>query len=147
MSTLLPLQSNYGRLFQAIAPFQKLTESGTAMTVFGLFFGTKLGESFFNLRKIKEGVVSEPVGAARRIEDDSFGSAAKSGQRLSITGGGQQADESRGAPVWWNLAQFAQQTCVVGLVVGILVREMRLVCGIARGVHAGRAVQRVHFQS
>ena len=100
-----------------------------------------------NGRKIEERVVAESVRAARGIEKHAFGLAAKYIQGLTVAGGGDHAYKSGGAIFRGNLSEFANQARVVGLVVGVISDQVRLVGGITGRVDAGSAAQRIHFEA
>ncbi len=48
---------------------------------------------------------------------------------------------------WRNFSQLANQARVVGLIVGVVSYQVRLVGGVAGGMHAGSAAERVHFEA
>ena len=116
------------------------------MAVLGLFFRRQFGEGFLNGRKIEEGVVSESVGATGGIEEQAFGLAAKRVQGLPSRAR-RSPNEAAGAVFRGNFSEFADQAGVVGLVVGVVSYEVRLVGRITGGVHAGSAAQAIDFQA
>ena len=59
------------------APFEELPKCRAAVTVLRFFLGSQLGESFLNIRKIKQRIVTEAIRPTRGVEDCSFGRAAK----------------------------------------------------------------------
>src|SRR5579864_1576620 len=135
------------RLPSSIAPLQKLTKGSAAVAVARLLFGAQFGKRLFDLRKIKQRIVSKSVGAARRIENQPFGGPAKGSESLAIARGGQDAHESSSTLLWRNFSQFPQNTGVVRLVIRVFVGEVRLVGCVARGMHAWGAVECIHFKS
>jgi len=100
-----------------------------------------------DLREKKQRIVAEAIVAAGRIQDDAFGGAAEGGEGLAIAGGGDDADESRGALFGRHTGQFAQHARIVRFVVGVGFGGVRFVSGVARGMDAGRALQSVDFEA
>src|SRR5437763_15693362 len=94
-----------------------------------LLFRAQLGKGFSNLRKIKQGIVAEAIGAAWSTEDDALGCTAEDRKRFSIASGGDDANEASGAPIGWNAFRCANPTAIVWLRILVSVR----VAGIMRG--------------
>ena len=95
-----------------------------------LLFRAQLGKGFSNLRKIKQRIVAEAIGAAWSIEDDALGSTAEDRKRFSIASGGDDANEASGALIGGNPFQFANQTGIVGLVICVAFRLEGIVSGV-----------------
>src|SRR5215468_6649294 len=74
-------------------PFQKLSKSLAAMTVFSLFFRRQLSESLVQLRKVKERVVTEAVCATRGSQQFASSFAIESLKRGPILRDCNHADE------------------------------------------------------
>src|SRR5206468_1980709 len=87
-----------------------------------LLFRAQLGKGFSNLRKIKQRIVAEAIGAAWSIEDDALGCTAEARKRFSIASAGDDANEASGALIGWNAFPFANQTGIVGLIICITSR-------------------------
>ncbi len=85
--------------------------------------------------------------APGRVQNDAFGGAAENLNSLAVTGGGEHADETRGALLFWNPFQFAQHARVVGFVIRVALRLMWFVGSVARGMNAGSAAERVNLQA
>jgi len=117
------------------------------MAVLGFFFCAQFGEGFADLREKEERVVPESVCSARRIEDYAFGRAAECGQGFSIAGGGEDADESSGALCFRNAVKFAKHAGIVRFVVGVGFRRVRVVGGVAGGMHSGSAAESIDFEA
>src|SRR5215831_13897411 len=115
-----------------IAPIEKEPKRRSAVTVFRLFLSGKFGKGPVNLRKIEQRIVSESIRAAGSIEDQPFGHTAKCVERSAVAGSHQHADKSSGALFRWNIFQFPQNPGIVGFIICICIREMRLVGGVTR---------------
>src|SRR5437016_7158692 len=112
-------------------PLKKTAKRGAAMAELRLLFRAQLGKGFSNLRKIKQRIVAEAVGAAWFVEDNAFGCTAEDSKRFSIASGRDDANEASGAPIGWNALQFADQTGIVGLIICVAFRLAGIVSGIA----------------
>ena len=112
------------------------------MAVPGFFFRSQLSEGFFNPRRIKQRIIAEAVRAAWSIQNHTFCLSSKYGQNFAIAGGGDHAYETSGPIFWRNFLQFAEQARVVGLVIGIIRKQMGLFGGVTCGMHAGCAIER-----
>src|SRR5437763_918000 len=97
-------------------PLKKTAKGGTTMAELRLLFRAQLGKGFSNLRKIKQRIVAEAIGAAWSIEDDALGCTAEDRKRFSIASGGDDANEASGALIGWNAVQFANQTGIAGCI-------------------------------
>ncbi len=122
------------------------------MAVLGFLFRSQLGKCFFNLRKIKERIITEAIHPAWSVEDHPISSAAKQGQRFSITRDRQHTDKSSSTLSKWDILQFVQNARIVGSVIGVRIGLVGLLIlqggsRVASGVHAGSAVQRVDLQA
>ena len=84
-----------------------------AMAILRLLLSTQFGESFLNLWKVKQRIVSKPARAARNVENNSFGRSAKCSQCLSIPRRGQHANKSPGAALRRNHCEVraARERC------------------------------------
>ena len=109
------------------------------MTVLRLFQRAQLGEGLADLREIKKWIVSESVLTPRRVQDDAFHGSAKGFDITALASHSQDADEARGAFRFRNPFEFAQHTGVVGFVIGVAIRQVRLIRGIAGGMNARRS--------
>src|SRR2546422_1645961 len=112
-------------------PLKKCAKRCAAMAELRLLFRAQLGKGFSNLRKIKQRIVAEAVGAAWFVEDNAFGCTAEDSKRFSIASGGDDANEASGALIGWNAFQFANQTGIVGLIICVGFRLAGIVSGIA----------------
>src|SRR5215470_19192397 len=74
-------------------PFQKLSKSLAAMTVFSLLFRRQLSESLVQLRKVKERVVTEAVCATRGSQQFALSFAIESLKRGPIPRNRNHTDE------------------------------------------------------
>src|SRR5260370_1318710 len=81
---------------------QKCAKGCATMAVVRFFFRGQLGKGFADLGKIEQWVVSETVLASGRVENDAFSRAAKGMKNPAVAGHGQDADETRGALLFWN---------------------------------------------
>src|SRR5271157_5759842 len=102
-----------------VFPLQELTERCAAVAVFGFLFSSEFGESFANLREIEERIVTEAIAAARRPQNETFSTAEKGRQRVSIAGHRNHADKASGAILVGNIVELTQQASIVRLVAGI----------------------------
>src|ERR1700693_6215915 len=109
-----------------LTPIEKFPERRAPVAVLRLFFRAQLCKCFLDLREIKQRIVTEAVCAARSVEDYSLGRAAKRSQSLAVAGRGQHANKSSGAFARRNALQFPQNARVVGMVIGVRVRLVRL---------------------
>src|SRR2546430_6775408 len=75
-------------------PLKKTAKRCAAMAELRLLFRAQLGKGFSNLRKIKQRIVAEAIGAAWSIEDDALGCTAEDRKRFSIASGGDDANRS-----------------------------------------------------
>src|ERR1700704_1122080 len=108
------------------------------MAVAGLLCCSQLSKCLLDLRKIKQGIVAEPIRAARSMQDNSFGFAPKCAQSFSIAGGSEHADKSSRALRRRNILKFAQETSIVSSVIGVYISLMRfLVVQVGRRVSCG----------
>src|SRR6266446_4863377 len=98
-------------------PLKKTAKGGTTMAELRLLFRAQFGKGFSNLRKIKQRIVAEAIGAAWSIEDDAPGCTAEDRKRFSIASGGDYANEASGALIGRNPFQFANQTDVVRVII------------------------------
>ncbi len=114
-------------------------ERFSAVAVLGFLFGRQFRESLLDRRKVEERVVAKSVRSARDVQQDAFSLAAKNRQRVSVPGRGNDAYKTSAALFWGNFSQLANQARVVGLIVGVVSHQMRLVGGISRGMHAWSA--------
>ena len=128
-------------------PVEELAEGCATVAVLRFFFRRQFGEGFLNGRKIKQRVIPESTRAPGRIEQQALRLAAKYIKDLPVAGDGDHAHEPGGALFGRNLSEFPNQAGIIGLVVGVISHQMRLVSGIARGVNSGSAAQRVHLKA
>jgi len=130
-----------------LIPLQKFPEGGAAMAVLRFFFCRQLRKCFLNRGKIKERVVAEAIRAARSVEDHPFGSATEHRQGLAIPRRGYDTDETSSALLWWDTSKLSNQARVIRLIISIVLDQVGSVGGVARGVNAGSASERVDFES
>src|SRR5208337_1818513 len=137
------------KVVEVVGPVKELAERVAAMTVLGFLFGGEFGEGFFDLRKEKQRVIAEAVGSPRGVKDDALSLALKRRQGVAIAGDGNHADEAAGTVFVGDIVQLAQQTGVVGLVIGVsgVFGDVMFVGGIARGADTWRALQGVNFKA
>src|SRR5438093_1047579 len=90
-------------------PLEKCAKRCAAMAELRLLFRAQLGKGFSNLRKIKQRIVAEAIGAAWSIEDDALGCTAEDRKRFSIASGGDDANEASGALIGWNINSIARR--------------------------------------
>src|ERR1700690_3177922 len=91
-----------------VLPLQEGAKSRAAMAVVRLFLGDEFGEGLADFREVKQRIVAEAIFAARRTQNHAFSFAVESGQRVSVAGGGNHADEAPGAIFVGNIMQLAQ---------------------------------------
>src|SRR6185312_16372199 len=84
----------------------------------------------------KQRIVAEPAAAAPMLEDQAFACALERLHNRALARQGQHAAVTGAAAFPRNAVQALQQQTVVSFVVAVPARE-------ARGVHAGRAAERV----
>src|SRR5208282_3221949 len=80
-----------------LVPLEESAKSHASMTVAGFLFRAEFGERLVDCREIKQRIVSESILAKGRIENDAFGGAAESAQRLAVASRGEHADETGSA--------------------------------------------------
>src|SRR5271166_5038654 len=137
------------KVAEVVGPVKELAERRAAMAVFSFLLGGEFGEGFFDLGKEEQRVIAETVGSPRGVKDDALSLAVKCRQRVSVAGDGDDADEAAGTVFVGDIMQLAQQTGVVGLIVGVsgVFGDVMFVGGIARGADTWRAVQGVNLKA
>ena len=138
--SLFPVFSSYSGTCEM--PVEEQAEGRATVAVLRFFFRRQFGEGFFNGRKIKQRVIPESTRAAGRIEQQALRLAAKYIQDFPVASDGDHAHEPGGTLFGRNFSKFTNQTGIVGLIVGVVSHQMRLVSGIACGVNSGSAAQR-----
>ena len=81
------------------------------------------------------------------VENATFRYTAKRRQRSSVTGGGDDADETTGALAGRNTFEFAKDAGVIGIIVGVRISFVRFVSSIAGRMNAGSAVESIDFKT
>src|SRR5271165_558486 len=137
-----------------VLPLKKLAKCGTAVAVFGLLFGGEFGEGLANLREIEQRIIPKSIGAAWFAQNETFGPAVKSRQRMSVARRRDDADKAASAVLVRDVVQLPQQAGIVGLVggsVALLGRSLAFVrCPgafigrVARRTDTGSATERVN---
>src|ERR1700686_1981188 len=102
-------------------------ESFSAVAVLSFLFGRQLSESLLDWREVEKRVVAKSVRSAWNVQQDALSLPAKNRQRVSVPGRGNDAHKTSGALIWRNFSQLANQPCVVGLIVGVVSHQVRLV--------------------
>src|SRR5450631_2936692 len=96
--------TRFGSGGSCAVPIQKGAKGGATMAVLRFFQGDQFGKGLADLRKIKQGIVTKTILAAGRVQNDAFGGGAKRPQGLTVTGCGEDTDETGGALQFWDLA-------------------------------------------
>src|SRR5271170_4092253 len=104
------------------------------MAVLGFFLWGQFGKGFLNLRKVKEGIVTEAVCASGTVQNCAFDFSPKHFQCLSIASGGKHAYKPAAALVGRNIFQLPQEAGIVGCVISVVVHQVRGVGCVARGM-------------
>src|SRR5215469_15922196 len=115
------------------------------MAVARLLFRAELGKGLSYVRKIKQRIVAKSIRASKLLLNDAFGSAFKQGESSPVTRGDDPADKSSRALTCRNALDLANELSVVGFVVGIGLRKMRLIGCVASGMNSGSAAEPIDF--
>jgi hypothetical protein len=130
-----------------IAPLQEFPERGATMTEARFFFGSELRECLFYLGKIEHRVITESSEALEMVENAAFGESPECCQSMAVTGGGDDADETTGAPFRGNTFELAKDSGVVGIVVSVGVSFVRFLGSISSRMDARGTVEGVDFKA
>src|SRR5512133_2212340 len=110
---------------QRVQPVEHLPECGATMAVLGFLFCGEFREGLADRREVEHGVISKPIFASEMVKDYALGNAPKTGDRLPVPGGHDDAHEASTALLGRHPFQFAQNAVVIRLVV-------RIVSGLSR---------------
>jgi hypothetical protein len=138
--------SNCGTTFRSLVPSEKLPECRTTVAVLRLFFWGQFGKGLLNLRKVKQRIVAKAIGSTRTIQNRPFNLSAENLQSLSVACDGNHTYESTGALAGRNILQFAEQTRVIGFVVGVVIHQVWRSGCEARRMDARSTLERVNFE-
>ena len=117
------------------------------MAVLGLLFGAQFCESFLDRGKIKERVIAKSVRSARDIQEHAFRLTAEHSQRLPIAGRCDDTHKPAAALFRGDFSKLPNQPGIVGLIVGIVPDQVRLVRGVTGGMDSRSTAQSIHFES
>jgi len=130
-----------------VPPRQEFPKGRAPVAIVRFFCGSEFCKRFIDRREVKHRIVAKTVRTAKMIEDSAFCFAFKYGDRLPVPRCSNDADEASRTPGWRNVFHLPKHPGVVQIIIRVGVGEVRLVGGIACGVHTGGAIERVNFKA